>query len=724
MIAQRLAACVLVLGSAASASAHPLGNFSVNRWAGLEGERDRVRVHYVVDFAEIPTYQELGDRVLGAEEAGRFARSLAERVAPGLHVVIDGRETAPSAGGATLTFASGAGGLRTMRLESTYDAALPDPIPSGGSAVSFTDDNFVGRAGWREVIAWSGDGAAVASASVPSHDQSSRLTSYPRDLVSAPPQVSQATLRLLGGTEARAARDAGTAALADAAPRAGDRVARADGFAALIHPSGNASLGLMLAAFAAALFWGGAHALSPGHGKTVVAAYLVGQRGAPRHAIWLGLIVTVTHTIGVFALGGLTLVLSRFFVPESVYPWLGFVSGATVTVMGMILLVRRFTAHRHHDHDHHHGEAGHDHTHAVPLRLTFRGLLALGISGGIVPCPTALVVLLSAIAFHRVVFGMALIAAFSLGLAGVLVGVGLTMVYARSIFDRFDAGGGVTQKLGQFSAAAIALLGIGIMLKSLPAPIASLIASPALAFSGTAFGVLGLGLIFGLRHATEGDHIAAVSAIVSERRGWRSAVGTGALWGAGHTLSILAAGVLVLVANVVIPAPMARALEFGVALMIIALGGVALARALRSRTEVHVHAHAHGRRSHGHLHFHAPEHEHAPRPVAAHHDHTPQRIGLKPLAVGMMHGLAGSAALTLLVLAQIHSTALGLAYLFVFGLGSIGGMALMSLMISVPFAATMSRPGLHRAIRVAAGFLSLAFGLFYAWTQLAPGAGA
>jgi ABC-type nickel/cobalt efflux system permease component RcnA len=319
---------------------------------------------------------------------------------------------------------------------------------------------------------------------------------------------------------------------------------------------------------------------------------------------------------------------------------------------------------------------------------------------------------------------MALIAAFSLGLAGVLVGVGLTMVYARSIFDRFDAGGGVTQKLGQFSAAAIALLGIGIMLKSLPAPIASLIASPALAFSGTAFGVLGLGLIFGLRHATEGDHIAAVSAIVSERRGWRSAVGTGALWGAGHTLSILAAGVLVLVANVVIPAPMARALEFGVALMIIALGGVALARALRSRTEVHVHAHAHGRRSHGHLHFHAPEHEHAPRPVAAHHDHTPQRIGLKPLAVGMMHGLAGSAALTLLVLAQIHSTALGLAYLFVFGLGSIGGMALMSLMISVPFAATMSRPGLHRAIRVAAGFLSLAFGLFYAWAQLAPGAGA
>ena len=164
--------------------------------------------------------------------------------------------------------------------------------------------------------------------------------------------------------------------------------------------------------------------------------------------------------------------------------------------------------------------------------------------------------------------------------------------------------------------------------------------------------------------------------------------------------------------------------------MITGLGGMALARALRSRPDAHSHVHAHGTRAHRHLHFHELEDGHIPGPADPlahapcdpHRVHAVRRIGLKPLFVGMMHGLAGSAALTLLVLAQIRSTPLGLAYLLVFGAGSIGGMAIMSLTISLPFAATVSRPGLNRTIRVATGFLSLAFGLFYAWTQIAPGA--
>jgi len=282
----------------------------------------------------------------------------------------------------------------------------------------------------------------------------------------------------------------------------------------------------------------------------------------------------------------------------------------------------------------------------------------------------------------------------------------------------------VAERLGRISAVAIALLGIGVALKSIPPPIAALFASPGGAISGTALGVLGLGLLFGLRHATEADHIAAVSAIVSERAGWRAAVRTGALWGTGHTVSILVAGLLVLGLNVVIPHPVARVLELAVAVMIIILGGRALALALRRRTDAHLHLHIHGDVTHRHLHFHEPEHEHAPGLAGDGHRHALRRPGLKPLAVGMMHGLAGSAALTLLVLAQIHSTALGLAYLLVFGAGSIGGMALMSVAISLPFAATAARPGLNRAIRVAAGALSLAFGLFYAWSQMGSAGGA
>lgn len=245
-------------------------------------------------------------------------------------------------------------------------------------------------------------------------------------------------------------------------------------------------------------------------------------------------------------------------------------------------------------------------------------------------------------------------------------------------------------------------------------------------------GVLGLGLLFGLRHATEADHIAAVGAIVSQHRGLRAAVRSGALWGAGHTLSILLAGLFVLGLNLVVPVRLARALELVVALMIILLGGSALARALRSRPDVHSHFHLHGGAWHRHLHFHDGDDAHLPGharprvgvPHAPRHDHTVERQGWKPLLVGMIHGLAGSAALTLLVLAQIRSLPLGLAYLLLFGAGSIGGMAFMSLLIGLPFAATASHPGLNRSIRIATGACSLVFGLLYAWSQMAVTTGA
>ena len=226
--------------------------------------------------------------------------------------------------------------------------------------------------------------------------------------------------------------------------------------------------------------------------------------------------------------------------------------------------------------------------------------------------------------------------------------------------------------------------------------------------TGAVLGVLGLGLVMGLRHATEADHIAAIGTMVSERGGVRRALRTGVLWGMGHTISILAAGIFVLGMRMAISERTSRLLEGGVALMIITLGGAALSRALRGRTDAHRHTHTHGGLRHTHLHFHGPEEPHLPSDPG----HAVP-VGIKPVLVGVMHGLAGSAALTLLVLTQTPSVILGLGYLGTFGIGSIGGMALMSTLISLPFQATAGRPALNRSVRIIAGGLGLAFGLFY-----------
>ncbi len=233
----------------------------------------------------------------------------------------------------------------------------------------------------------------------------------------------------------------------------------------------------------------------------------------------------------------------------------------------------------------------------------------------------------------------------------------------------------------------------------------------------SAFALLGLGLVFGLKHATEVDHVVAVSTIVSEHRNvWRSAL-VGALWGAGHTASLVVVGVVVLVFRVAVPLRLASWLEFGVALMIIGLGAVAVSRVFRQRADVHLHRHSHDEQSHIHVHFHEQGLEHAPAATA--HSHRVSRIGMKPLLVGAMHGLAGSAALTLLILTQIPSIFLGLLYLGLFGLGSTVGMLMMSGLIGLPFALSARRlTGFHYGLQTIAGGLSVAFGLWYAWSVI------
>lgn len=230
------------------------------------------------------------------------------------------------------------------------------------------------------------------------------------------------------------------------------------------------------------------------------------------------------------------------------------------------------------------------------------------------------------------------------------------------------------------------------------------------------FALLGIGLLFGLKHATEVDHVVAISTIVSQHRSvWRSSL-VGALWGAGHTVSLLVIGIFVLTLRIAIPERVSNWLEFCVALMIIGLGASALWNALRKRGDVHVHKHSHDGVSHTHIHFHEPQTKHEGRRA---HTHVVSQIGIKPILIGAMHGLAGSGALTLLVLAQIKSTWQGLLYLAVFGVGSIAGMLLMSGLIGLPFALTSRNlTGLHHRLQAAAAVLSLAFGFWYAYDLL------
>jgi ABC-type nickel/cobalt efflux system permease component RcnA len=233
---------------------------------------------------------------------------------------------------------------------------------------------------------------------------------------------------------------------------------------------------------------------------------------------------------------------------------------------------------------------------------------------------------------------------------------------------------------------------------------------------------LGLGFLLGLKHAMEADHLVAVATIVSEQRSiWRSMM-VGVLWGIGHTAALFVAGLLIIILHVSIPHRVAALLELAVAAMITFLGARILYLLLRDRRSVHVHTHTHDGRVHSHLHFHDRQDGHRvgdaqEQSAPAHHNGL---RGLRPVFVGVVHGLAGSAALTLLVLTKIMSEggsrALGLGFLLIFGAGSIGGMLIMSALISLPFILTANHfTRINNPLRLAAGLASVSFGIYYAW---------
>ena len=432
-----------------AAEAHPLGNFTINRHTTIELSGGRIYVQYALDLAEIPALQS-GKRVRAPGFAAEAAR--------GLELRVDGQPVSLRVLERRVVERPGAGGLKTLRFDAVYETTAT------GSTLTFRDRNFASRIGWKEVVVRSGEGAELRRASVPETSRSRELRVYPQDLLRSPLDVAAATASFELG------EGVGT-------PPAIDEAATSDkrggGFEALIS-RGDLSLGVILLSLAIAAFWGAAHALTPGHGKAIVAGYLVGTKGRPLDAVLLGGIVTVTHTIGVFALGLVTLLLSQFIVPEALYPWLTLASGVLVIVVGASVLVGRFRRRGHdHHHDHHHGHHhdhshGHDHAHGHSHGVGRRGLLGVGVAAGLLPCPSALVVLLSAIALHRIGFGLALIVAFSVGLAATITSIGLVAVLAKRAFSRLSLNGPVVRLLPVASAFVILAVGVGITLKALP----------------------------------------------------------------------------------------------------------------------------------------------------------------------------------------------------------------------------------------------------------------
>ena len=456
-------ALVLAAGVVTAAAAHPLGNFTTNRQARVALAPGALTVRYVVDLAELPAYRALaamdanGDGMADETERDAWATRTAADVARNLHVAIDGASVTLVPRASSAATVPGAGGLPTLRLEATLAASIG---PRGTAVVR--DDGFAGLPGWQEVIVVADTGVTLASSTVGAVDITDGLRRYPVDALAAPPQVREARFSFGPGSPGAptVARDV---VARSGAERFGDRLT------AMIADPAPLSTGAVLGALVVAAVLGAFHALTPGHGKTIVGAYLVGARGTWRHALFLGLVVTATHTLGVYALGVATLVASAWILPERLLPTLSAVSGLLVVAVGASLLRSRLESALHrHDHDgHHHHHHHHDHTSAIDGAPGLRSLVALGVSGGILPCPSALVVMLGAIALGRTAFGLGLILAFSVGLATVLTAIGIALVYARERFDRLPLDGRLARYMPVASAAVISLAGLTILVEAL-----------------------------------------------------------------------------------------------------------------------------------------------------------------------------------------------------------------------------------------------------------------
>jgi nickel/cobalt transporter (NicO) family protein len=525
-------ACAGIGAVRADTVASLLGNFTINQYCGLTLASGSARVHYVVVFGQLPALRELhiadtnGDGVTSQVERDAYVGKLAPGFADGLLLEVDGAAVPLRATHWTSSLPTEQGGF-SLRVD--VDFAAPLPAAAGGikHQLQFVNQNYAGRMGWHEIAVQAVPGLAVFDTNAYGTSLTRGLADALQSLPSDGPLEERAVhlsfeqggapagavlLAARPGTATQgvsAARAPGTPGLTGKQPSAMDGAWIAHETRRLVDSISGPRLEPRIAILAllGALLLGAVHALSPGHGKTIVGAYLIGSRGTPRHAVFLGSTVTLTHTLGVFVLGFATLYASRFIVPERLFPILSLISAVLVLSMGIVLLVQRTRAarpllsgpapgatvfypvvaaaqpiSRHawmltpahgNGHDgtlHSHG-GGALHSHLPPgaagEKITWRSLLTLGISGGLVPCPSAMVLLLAAVALNKTAYGMLLVVAFSIGLAITLTAVGMAFLYARNRFRKPRAGARWPLLLPVLSAGLITVVGVGLCIAAL-----------------------------------------------------------------------------------------------------------------------------------------------------------------------------------------------------------------------------------------------------------------
>jgi nickel/cobalt transporter (NicO) family protein len=498
------------------AQAHPLGNFTVNHYDGLTLHPDRIDVLAILDTAEIPTVQERagtdtdGDGAVSAAEGAAHAESVCAAMLGATSAAVDGTPVSFSVVSAAAEYPPGNQGLPTTRVTCRFTA--PAAL-SGRATVKFGATFQADRIGWREITAV-GAGLRVEASDVPVQSASQELRAYPADLLASPLDQRSARVSVAPGSGSSGALVAlpttGVSWL-DGALAAGERFLSGLATAGDLTPAVGALAVLM------ALVLGASHALLPGHGKTVMAAFLAGKQGTRRDALAVGAAVTVTHTAGVLVFGLLVSLLAAF-APVTAMRWLGVVSGLLVAAVGVTLLraaLRRRRApaeqvevlvraaghghghggddhghggddHRHggddhghggHGHGHgghDHGHGGHDHWHGHGHTWSRASLAGMGMAGGLVPSPTALLVLLGAVNLGRTWFGVALVLCYGVGMAGTLTAAGLLLVAARDRIAQMDRarawrerGGRLAAALPVATATLVLVVGIGLALRGL-----------------------------------------------------------------------------------------------------------------------------------------------------------------------------------------------------------------------------------------------------------------
>ncbi|MEE1669568.1 nickel transporter [Streptomyces sp. WAC07094] len=459
-VAALTAACALVLFPSGPASAHPLGNFTVNRYDGLVAAPGQLRVDHVEDLAEIPATQAESD-IAGTGLTG-WARKRCAAAAEGSRLTVGGRPVALTVGTSSARSRPGQAGLNTLRVECRLTAPLPG---TGTAGIAFRSAGAATGPGWREITA-RGDRTTLTASNVPRSSVSHELTAYPAELLSSPADTVTASLRVRPGGPALAGEQ-GDAPAASVLSRGADRWTRALDDLVARH---DLTVGFAALALVIAIGLGAMHALAPGHGKTLMAATAAarGSRARPKDVLPLAASVTITHTLGVVALG--LLVTAGSAATPSVIAWLGLASGILVTLAGASLVRRAWLSRRHgslgtdrpgpapghlgrihhahgHGEGHQHGDHGHHDdpgvphthggvTHTHPTVPTLRGTILLGFAGGMVPSPSAVVVLVGAAALGQAWFGLLLVVAYGIGLALTLTAAGVAVVRLGSGMNR------------------------------------------------------------------------------------------------------------------------------------------------------------------------------------------------------------------------------------------------------------------------------------------------